>query len=103
MPDAKYTSEEVASKGDTIYRQQLQEIVEPEHSGSFLVIDIETGAYEIDVDDLMATKRLLARYPNSVFYGLRIGSPSAYRIGGRFAVNQKVTAKSLPKGAHDTV
>ena len=89
MPDAKYTSEEVASKGDTIYRQQLQKIVEPKHNGSFLVIDIETGAYEIDVDDLMATKRLLAIYPDAVIYGLRIGSPSAYRIGGRFAVNQK--------------
>ncbi len=89
MPSAKYISEEVASKGNTIYRQQLQGMVEPEHSGSFLVIDIETGAYEIAVDDLMATKRLLARYPNAVIYGLRIGFPSAYRIGGRFTVNQK--------------
>lgn len=89
MPRAKYTSEEVASKGDTIYRQQLQEIVEPEHKGSFLVIDIETGAYEIDVDDLKATKRLLASYPDAVIYGLRIGFLTAYRIGGRFTVNQK--------------
>ncbi|MCZ0938436.1 MAG: hypothetical protein OXJ55_07350 [Caldilineaceae bacterium] len=89
MPGAKYTSEEVASKGDSIYRQQLQGTVEPEHSGSFLVIDIETGAYEIDVDDLMATKRLLASFPDAVIYGLRIGFPTAYRIGGRFTVNQK--------------
>ena len=89
MPDAKYTSEEVASKGDTIYRQQLQKTVEPEHKGSFLVIDIETGAFEIDVDDLMATKRLLASYPDAVIYGLRIGFPTAYRIGGRFTVNQE--------------
>ena len=89
MPDARFTSEEVASKGDSLYRQQLQKIVDPEHEGSFLVIDIETGAYEIDVDDLMATKRLLASYPDAVIYGLRIGFPTAYRIGGRFTVNQK--------------
>jgi len=89
MPSAKYTSEEVASKGDAIYRQQLQGMVEPEHSGSFLVIDIETGAYEIDADDLMATKRLLASFPDAVIYGLRIGFPTAYRIGGRFTLNQK--------------
>ena len=89
MPGDNYTSEEVASKGDTIYRQQLQKIVEPEYKGSFLVIDVETGAYEIDVDDLTATKRLLASYPDAVIYGLRIGFPTAYRIGGRFAVNQK--------------
>ena len=89
MPDAKYTSEEVASTGDTIYRQRLQKIVEPGHKVSFLVIDIETGACEIDVDDLMATKRLLASYPGAVIYGLRIGFPTPYRIGGRFTVNQK--------------
>lgn len=53
----------------------------------FLVIDIKTGAYEIDADDLVATKRLLASCPNAVIYGLRIGFPTAYRIGGRFEVN----------------
>jgi hypothetical protein len=52
-----------------------------------LVIDIESGAYEIDADDLTATKRLLASCPDAVIYGLRIGFPTAYRIGGRFAVN----------------
>ncbi|MYC96156.1 MAG: hypothetical protein F4X14_14430 [Caldilineaceae bacterium SB0661_bin_32] len=89
MPYAKYTPEEVASKGDTIYRQRLQGIVEPEYNGSFMVIDIETGAYEIDTDDVQATKRLLTSYPDAVIYGLRIGFPTAYRIGGRFVVNQK--------------
>ena len=89
IPDTKYTPEEVASRGDTIYRQRLRGLVEPEHHGSFLVIDIETGAYEIDADDVLATKRLLAGYPNAVIYGLRVGFPTAYRIGGRFVVDQQ--------------
>ena len=83
----KYTCEEVVSQGETIYRQRLRDKVEPMHNGSFLVIDIETGAYEIDADDVVATKRLLASYPDAVIYGLRIGSPTAYRIGGGFVVN----------------
>jgi len=81
MPNAKYTPDEVASKGDTIYRQRLQGIVEPEYNGSFLVIDIKTGAYEIDTDDVLATKRLLTSYPDAVIYGLCIWFPTAYRIG----------------------
>ena len=32
----------------------------------------------------MATKRLLAKHPNAVLYRLRIGFPTAYRIGGYF-------------------
>ncbi len=87
MPYAKYTPKEITSLGEAIYGQQIRGKVEPEYSGKFLVIDIETGAYEIDADDLTATKRLLARCPDAVIYGLRIGFPTAYRIGGRFAVN----------------
>ncbi len=56
------------------------------HKGKFLVIDIETGEYEMNADDLVATKRLLAKHPNAVVYGLQIGFPTAYRIGGHFSV-----------------
>ncbi len=87
MPNAKYTPEEVTSRGETIYEQQIRDEIEPRNKGKFLVIDIETGVYEIDDDDLVATKRLLANFPNAVIYGLRIGFPTAYRIGGRFSVN----------------
>ena len=89
MPYTKYTPEEVAAKGDAIFRQRLRRKVEPEYEGSYLVIDIETGAYEIDADDVLATKRLLASRPDAVIYGLRIGFPTAYRIGGRFSVDQQ--------------
>ena len=68
------------------YGQQIRDKVEPMHKGKFLVIDIETGEYEISADDLGATKRLLAKYPNAVVYGLRIGFPTAYRIGGHFSM-----------------
>ncbi len=89
MPYTKYTPEEVAAKGDAIFRQRLRRKVEPEYEGSYLVIDIETGAHEIDADDVLAAKRLLASRPDSVIYGLRIGSSAAYRIGRPFAVNQQ--------------
>ena len=95
MPYVKYTRAEVASQGEPIYGQQLGGKVEPEYYGSFLVIDIETAAYEIDADDVVATKRILASYPNAVIYSLRIGSPTAYRIGGRFFVKaQRFPGKS---------
>ena len=86
MPYTNYTSKEVASRGEAIYRQQIRNKVEPKHKGKFLVIDIETGEYEMSSDDLIATKRLLAKHPDAVIYGLQIGFPTAYRIGGHFSV-----------------
>ena len=85
MPYANYTSQEVATRGDALYEHQFRKVVEVEHKGKFLVLDIETGTYEIDTDDLIATKRLLARRPQAVIYGLRIGYPTAYRLGAHFA------------------
>ena len=86
MPDTNYTSKEVASRGEAIYRREIRDRVDPKYKGKFLVIDIETGEYEMNADDLVATKRLLAKHPNAVVYGLRIGFPTAYRIGGHFSV-----------------
>ena len=83
MPYANYPPHEVARRGEAIYEQHLRANVEAQHRGKFLVLDIETGAYEIDDDDLVATKRALATRPDAVLYGLRIGYPTAYRLGAR--------------------
>ncbi|MGH9854689.1 MAG: hypothetical protein ACREBD_33065 [Blastocatellia bacterium] len=89
VPYANYTPEEVEARGEAIYEERIQEHVEAENKGKFLVIDIETGDYEIDADDLKATMRALAKRPAAVLYGLRIGYPSAYRLGGRFSVSER--------------
>ncbi len=65
-----------------MYEQQIRLKVENESKGKYLVLDIETGEYEIDDDDLIATKRVMARRPDAILYGLRIGYPAAYRLGG---------------------
>jgi hypothetical protein len=82
---ARLTSDEIAERGEAIYAQRICARVEEGHLGKFVVLDIESGDYEIDADDLAATERVLARRPNAVLYGLRVGSPAAYRLGGRFA------------------
>ena len=82
MPDAKYSREEVAERGEAIYEQHIRPNVESDSKGKYLVLDIETGEYEIDQDDLVATKRMMAKRPDAVLYGLRIGYPAAYRLGG---------------------
>ncbi len=50
-----------------------------------MVIDIETGAYEIDRDDYTATERLLIRHPHAHMWLLRVGPRTAYRLGSQAA------------------
>ena len=82
MPYTHYSADEVARRGEAIYEQQIRPKIGGEHHGKFVVVDIETGACEIDEDDLAATKRMLAKRPEAVLHGARIGHPTAYRIGG---------------------
>lgn len=82
MTQAKYTSEEIGRRAEDIYRRQIRPIVMPQQKGRFLVLDIESGDYEIDDDDLSASEKLQARRPNGIFFGFRIGYKSAYTLAG---------------------
>ena len=83
MGQSRYTSEEVAARGKAIYEQQIRAKVEPEHIGKFLVVDVETGEYELDEDDVAAMKRAAAKHPADVLYGMRVGYRTMGRIGTR--------------------
>jgi len=54
--------------------------VGPDDAGSFVVIDIETGAYEMDRPEVAASDRLLARHPDAQVWLRRIGSRYAHRL-----------------------
>ena len=78
-----YDREEVSRLGEELYHQTIRDQVMPHQKGKFLVLDIETGDYEVDEDDLQAEKRLRSRDPQGVLYGMRIGYTSAYTLSGR--------------------
>jgi hypothetical protein len=82
VPYANYTPEEVVARGEEIYDRDIRPKVEAMNKGKFIVIDIETGEFEIDDRDVQATKRALAKRPDAVLYGVRVGDTTAYTLGG---------------------
>jgi hypothetical protein len=88
MGHPHYTKEEIAARGQAIYEQQIRPQVEPAQNGSYLVINIETGEYELDADEGTVSQRAYARYPGAPLYGMRIGSPAWGQIkwGGAAAL-----------------
>ena len=49
--------------------------------GWFVAIDIETGAYEIDANEIVASDRLRLRHPEALIWLRQIGSRYARRFG----------------------
>ncbi len=83
MPHPRISNEEIDRRGQELYDRQIRDRVEtPENIGKQIVIDIETGEYEIDDDGLQASRRLPAKNPDAALYGLRIGYNAVYMIGG---------------------
>ena len=77
----RYSKEEFSRRGDAIYEDKLRPILENGNEGKFVAIDIETGAYEVDGDELAASDRLLTRIPNAQIWLRRIGSRYARHFG----------------------
>ena len=82
-PQPRYSKEEFAQRGDELYEREIRPHLTAEDEGKFVVIDIDTGAYEIETDELAASDRLLARHPAAQMWLRRVGSRYVRRFGPR--------------------
>jgi hypothetical protein len=76
-----YSKEELAERGKALYESQVRPQVEADHFGKIVAIDIDSGGFEVDDDTLVASDRLLSRYPNAQTWFVRIGSRGVHRFG----------------------
>ena len=81
MATPNYSIDEVCDRGEEIYEEKIKPLVEPQENGKFIVIDIESGDYELGEEMLPASRRLRERRPDSVRFGAKVGCDLAYRIG----------------------
>jgi hypothetical protein len=85
MGHARYSTDEIVARGKEIYEKQLKSKLEPENFGKYLVVDIETGDYEIDEDDLTAALKAYRKNPDGARYEMQIGHATSGTIGNAFA------------------
>ncbi|MDE2868564.1 MAG: hypothetical protein OXR64_00325 [Chloroflexota bacterium] len=72
----------VASRGKELYVTRIRELTRATAKGDFVVIDIRSGDFEVDSDDLAATMRLMERRPDAITWAERVGYPAAYNLQG---------------------
>ena len=58
-----YTRDDIVPRGTEIYERDIKSLVEPEHIGKYLVIDIETGEWDMDIDPYAASLRAAKKKP----------------------------------------
>ena len=73
MTQSDYTLHAMADWGEKIYRERIRPSLTDADIGKFVHIDLNSGDYEIDVDDVSGDLKLRARKPGSRYYGRRVG------------------------------
>ncbi len=87
MPEhSQVASDSIVRRGRALYERDLRTRLEADHSGRFAAIDPDTGDFEVADDELGAIRLLRTRRPAVQPFIVRIGSPTTYRMGGRFSV-----------------
>ena len=76
------TPDEIAEIGEQIYREKIRPTLTEADIGKFVHIDVNSGEYEIDDDDITGNFKLRERAPEACIYGMRIGYSAAYFLGG---------------------
>lgn len=79
----KRDPDEIARRGQARYDREIRATVESEHHGKFLVLEVDSGDYEVDADRIAAAARIRERRPDAPLYVIRIGYAAAVRLGPR--------------------
>lgn len=83
MQTSLLSHEEVARHAKQMYESSIRQQVESENNiGKMVIIDIETGDYEVDKTGLQAARHLSEKNPNARLFGIRVGYNVAASFGG---------------------
>ena len=84
MEVTRLSREEVGRRGEALYEQRIRTVIETtENIGKMVIIDVETGVYEVDeAHGLVAARHIQAQRPDAILYGKRIGYDVAEALGG---------------------
>jgi hypothetical protein len=73
---------DLGSRACQMYESLRNAIETSENIGKLIVMDVESGDYEIDATGIESSRRLKARHPDATLYALRIGYKTVASFGG---------------------
>ncbi len=77
----------LAEVGERLYEERLKSKLEPKHNGKIVVIDAESGDYFLGENLHEANERARKKYPNNVFYAIKVGYPAVYSFSARMPIS----------------
>jgi hypothetical protein len=84
----RYTNEEFARRGDALVQSKVRPHLTPADEDKCVAIDVETGEYELDRNEMKAADRLRKRVPDPHIWLVHVTLGYLHRCGGHGSQGQ---------------
>jgi hypothetical protein len=75
MPTPTYQQQAaVLTKGEAIYLEKLRPLLERDHEGEYVAINVDTEEYLIDKSRMKVVLRAQQQFSDKLFYTVRVGN-----------------------------
>ena len=74
--------EETARLGKEIYERDIRPLVEADHHGEVVAIDVDSGSYALGKNAIAASDGLREQYPEAQVWLMRVGYRTLRSFGG---------------------
>ena len=78
----RYSKEEFARRGDALVESRIRPNLKASDEDKFIAIDIETGEYELDKNEMKAANRLRNRLADPQIWLVHVSLGYLHRFGG---------------------
>jgi hypothetical protein len=80
-------AKKLAEEAEKLYEEKLRPELESKHKGEIVVIDAESGDYFLGSTLQEANESARKKYPNNVFYAIKVGYPAVYSFSSRLPIS----------------
>ncbi len=81
MAKESLTPEQVAELGEKIYLEKLKSILEPNDTGRFVAIEVESGDYFVGSSIIEAIEKARTLHPDKLMHTIKIGFEGVFKMG----------------------
>ena len=81
------SAKRLAEAGQKMYEQKLRRKLETQYTGKFVAIEVGSGDYFVGDTLHEALEKGRKKYPESVFYSVKVGFPAVYTFASGVTVS----------------
>lgn len=77
--------QEIAQRGEKIYRERLKKKLEKGFLGKYVAIEVESEKYFVGSSLEEALEKARKKFPDKIFHSIKIGSEGIFTTSGLFS------------------